>query len=135
MLRVLAAFALGVACAAPSGHASPAETHEEQSYNIHAKHIRAAAAAGKYGHFKSRRDLEDFFDTDDQRRHFGLLAPVTAFVQPGEQWLTVGDLQLGRDAVFLTRLGADVTASDLDTTLLEVTHSFGLIPRLSLIHI
>lgn len=31
----------------------------------------------------------------------GLLRPVTNFVKKGDSWLTLGDLQYGRDAFFL----------------------------------
>lgn len=64
----------------------------------------------------------------DTARHFVMLECLEGLVRslPVKTALTLGD-DRGRDANFLKRLGLSVTASDLETTKLELAHDRGFI--------
>lgn len=59
-----------------------------------------------------------------------MLAPVEPFVSAGS-WLTVGDGRYGSDAIWLKARGAQVHASDISSTLLEIAAERGLIDDFS----
>ena len=69
-------------------------------------------------------------DTLDRWRHDRMLSPVEPFVTDGN-WLTVGDGRYGSDAIWLKARGAQVHASDISSTLLEIAAERGLIDQFS----
>lgn len=69
-------------------------------------------------------------DTVDYWRHQRMYEGVFKCLSHAcdERWLTIGDGRYGLDAIRMTRNGfSDVTASDLDASLLQLSHDAGLI--------
>lgn len=50
---------------------------------------------------------------------------------PRAKWLTVGDGKFGTDAYFLQKRGLDVTASDINPSLLEIAYKEGYLKKYS----
>ncbi|MBC7865400.1 MAG: class I SAM-dependent methyltransferase, partial [Bacteroidia bacterium] len=60
--------------------------------------------------------------TSDTWRHLKMLdfLPVFTAESPESNWLTVGDGRFGTSAIYLEKNGANVTATDIDVTLLKI---------------
>jgi len=73
------------------------------------------------------------FNTVDYYRHkrlYKLLVPILS-KDKGAKWLTIGDGRYGMDSIFLCNNGAEVTASDISTQLLQESVNNGMIDNYS----
>jgi len=70
-------------------------------------------------------------NTIDSWRHqrmYGCLDPILD-IYKGNSWLTIGDGRYGTDAHYLLQKGAQVTASNIDDTLLKKANKLGFIQK------
>ncbi len=86
----------------------------DTSYNAHQKHLEKMSAAGN-NFSLIRLEKKDSIDYWRHERMFEMLRP---FIDPADNWLTVGD-GIGTDANWLIEQGVKVVASDLSIDILK----------------
>jgi ubiquinone/menaquinone biosynthesis C-methylase UbiE len=104
--------------------------YPEKSYERHAK---------TYSENPTRWTIDryrNFYTTDtiDLWRHTRMMQVLRPFLElePRASWLTVGDGNFGTAAMFIERFGAQVLATDIDTTRLKIAKEEGMINKFAM---
>jgi len=98
---------------------------EEASYRIH---------ENLYNNSDGQKELNlyrNWFNqnTTDLWRHKRMLSVLDSFLETDKNaaWLTVGDGRFGTSAIYINQNGGKATATDIDTKLLEIARSNGML--------
>lgn len=99
----------------------------ELNYEDNTRHYKDYAHGGKSeSHAKTWLD-SDTVDAWRHRRMYSTLNPLLN-TEPAT-WLTIGDGRYGKDSRYICEKGGDVTASDIDDSLLNEAHKIGFISK------
>lgn len=98
---------------------------EQRSYELHTAQYTEADEESKAAF--------DFYTqvwpkTVDAWRHERMFRLADALVQPGQQWMTVGDGNFGLDAKHIMEMGAEALPTDISTERLAYAQQTGFIP-------
>jgi SAM-dependent methyltransferase len=104
----------------------------EQSYEMQAHHWVTDGADPARLEIHKTWFREDTIDFWRHRRMMEVIFDVMSPEYTKANWLTVGDGRYGLDAIRMMRRGfSDVTATDLQSGLLKISHDAGLLPKYS----
>ena len=107
----------------------------EQSFRKKSYQRHAEFYPSRHNSETNKVDLEKvFFDKSvDRWRHERMYQMVDPLIEADEKtiWLTVGDGRFGKDARYLLDKGAEVHASDISDSLLEISHKAGYLTQYS----
>lgn len=100
---------------------------EEKSYEIHQQLYKNSGDELEF--------YKNWFDknTTDLWRHKRMLSVLDPFLKHhnSANWLTVGDGRFGTSASYINRNGGKATASDIDTSLLEMARKNGMLDSIA----
>lgn len=108
---------------------SSGKEYHELNYQDNSRHYREFSAGSK-NEAQARTWLDA--DTVDAWRHRRMYCALDALLETeNATWLTIGDGRFGKDSRYISEKGGDVTASDIDDTLLKEARELGFINKFS----
>src|SRR6266498_3204148 len=103
--------------------------YNDLNYEDNSRHYKDYVSGGKSElHAKTWLD-PDTVDAWRHRRMYSILDPLLEIEQA--TWLTIGDGRFGSDSRYIYEKGRDVTATDIDDSLLSEAYKIGIIPKFS----